>query len=53
MHRVDLDNLLKAGIRDGTNCVESFGIDVKSVGGKTNEAINPAFIVVDPLLVLK
>ena len=52
MHRVDLDNFLKPGVRDGTNRVESFGVDVKSMGGKTNETINLLFVVVDPLLIL-
>ena len=52
VHRIYLDNLLKAGIRDGADCVEGFGVDVKSMGGKTNEAINLLFVVVDPLLIL-
>ena len=52
VHRIYLDNLLKAGIRDGADCVEGFGVDVKSMGRKTNEAVNSFLVVVDPLFIL-
>lgn len=52
VHRVYLNNLLKAGIRDGADGVEGFGIDVESMGGKTNEAVNSFLVVVYPLFIL-